>query len=266
MVTGAARGLGFAYSKVLADHGATVAMHDGGVDPDGVNPDPTVILNAVDDIGSSNVSPFFGMLNCRGECAGLIQQVVEKFGRLDGLINNAGVVIWEPTTKVDQDTFRTSSAVNHEAAFWLCQEALKIMQRQQFGRIVLTSSGWAFGPYPGSEKLTLYSQSKGAQYGFGMALANGTGHPDIKVNVIAPIANTRIYASQVKPGTLKAESVAGTVAWLVSSDCDINGKVLKIADGNISIVEMTEVASTFLGEQSQDPATCGSAIRELVEK
>ncbi|MEM7303866.1 MAG: SDR family oxidoreductase [Pseudomonadota bacterium] len=266
LVTGAARGLGFAYSKCLVQQGAIVAMQDGGVDQNGQNPDQTVINAAAQSIGSDRVFPVSGLLNSRRDCASLVGRVRDRFGRLDGLISNAGVVIWEPTTDVDQDTLRSSSAINHEASFWLCQEALPIMREQNYGRIVLTSSGWAFGPYPGSEKLTLYCMSKGAQFGFGMALAEGTGHPDIRVNVVAPIANTRIYASEVETGRLRPDSVAGTVAWLVSSDCDINGTVLKIADGNISVLEMAEKASVFLGERSADPVACGAEIRSLMNR
>lgn len=192
LITGAARGLGFAYAQCLVDQGAIVAMQDGGVDADGLNPDPTVIKNAAEQLDSDLVFPIPGLLDNRNLCARVIQSVIKRFGRLDGLISNAGVVIWKHTNDVDDSTFRTSSVINHEASFWLCQEALPIMQRQQFGRIVLTSSGWAFGPQPGSEDLTLYCQSKGAQFGFGMALAHGTGHSDIKVNVVAPVANTRI--------------------------------------------------------------------------
>lgn len=264
LVTGAARGLGLAYAKCLLAHGAKVAMHDGGVDPDGNNPDPNVIADAARALGSDSVLPVPGLLNSRQECAAVMDAVLERFGRIDGLINNAGVVIWQDTTDVDAETFASASAINHEAAFWLSQEALIRMRAQGYGRIVLTSSAWALHPYPGSGELTLYAQSKAAQFGLGMALANGTGHPDILVNVVAPVANTRIYVSGVAPGRLEPEAVAGTVAWLTSPACTITGRVLKVADGNLSVIELAEKGDVHLGAESADPAACGAAIEALL--
>lgn len=264
MVTGAARGLGLAYSKSLLECGAVVAMQDGGVDTDGENPDPQVIENAAADLGSENAFPIAGLLNSRKDCATLIETVITRFGRIDGIVVNAGVVIWRDTAEVDETDFRSSSAINHEAAFWLCQAALPHMREAGFGRIVLTSSGWALGPYPGSDQLTLYCLSKGAQFGLGMALAEGAGHPDIKTNVIAPIADTRIYASEVEKGRLRPQSVAGTVAWLMSPDCQVNGQLLKVADGNVSVLQITEIGSAFLGETAENPGECGNAVNAIL--
>ena len=247
LVTGAARGLGLSYAKCLSEHGALVAMQDGGVDQNGKNPDASIIAAAAAGLESENVFAIPGLLNSKQDCGAVISAVLERYGRIDGLINNAGVVLWEETVDVDEEAFASSSAVNHEAAFWLCQAALPHMRAQGYGRIVMTSSAWALAPYPGSERLTLYAQSKAAQFGLGMALAHGTGHPDIKVNVVAPVANTRIYASEVEPGRLRPEDVAGTVAWLVSPECSVNGRVLRVADGNISIVELA-VSGTVVRE------------------
>lgn len=260
LVTGAGRGLGLAYSKCLIDHGACVAMQDGGVDPLGKSPNDAFITDVVRDLGLENAFAVPGLLDTKDQCLKAVERTVQRFGRIDGLIHNAGFVDWTHTLDVEENALRASSAVNHEAALWLVQAALPHMIETGMGRIVLTTSGWALGPYPGSERLTLYCQSKGAQLGFGMALANGTGHPNIKVNVVAPIANTRIYASEVAPGTLKPEDVAGTVAWLASPACSVNGRLFKVADGKIMMLEMQEVDAADLAEAAQDPSACGAAI------
>ncbi len=264
LITGAARGLGLAYAQSLHTHGATVAMHDGGVDQDGANPNPQLIRDVAKSVGEERTFAVSGLLNSRSECEQVVQAVINRYGRIDGLINNAGIVLWEDTVDVDEDTFRTSSSVNHEAAFWVTQAALKQMRKQNYGRIVLTTSSWALSPYPGSKDLTLYAQSKGAQFGFAMTLANGTGHENIRVNLIAPVANTRIYASEVEPGKLTPESVAGTVTWLVSPECNLGGKLVKAMDGVISVLEITEAGSMDLGDKAADPESCGKAIKDML--
>lgn len=240
-------------------------MHDGGVDLDGNAPDPGVISESVSDLDSESVLAMPGLLNSKQDCGAVVRTVVEHFGRIDGLINNAGVVLWRDTLDVSEEEFVSSSTINHEAAFWLSQEVLVHMRKQGYGRIVLTSSTWALKPYPGSTELTLYAMSKASQFGLGMALANGTGHEGILVNVVAPVANTRIYASEVPPGKLKPEDVAGTVAWLVSRQCTVNGKVLRVADGEVSALELKETASEHLGSRATDPAQCGAVIERLVD-
>lgn len=240
-------------------------MHDGGVDQDGIGPDPTLITESADALGSENVLAIPGLLNSKQDCAAVVRTALEHFGRIDGLINNAGVVLWRDTAAVSEEDLACSSAINHEAAFWLSQEVLAHMRAQGFGRIVLTSSTWALKPYPGSTELTLYAMSKAAQFGLGMALANGTGHEDVLVNVVAPVANTRIYASDVPPGKLKPEDVAGTVAWLVTPECTLNGQVLRVADGQISVLEYAETGSVQLGSQASDPNQCGVALSKLID-
>jgi len=79
-----------------------------------------------------------------------------------------------------------------------------------------------------------------------------------------PIANTRIYASEVPAGRLEPEAVAGTAAWLVSPECNVKGRVFRVADGRIALLEMKEVGDRTLGTSARDPAACGGAIAEVI--
>lgn len=264
LVTGAARGLGLAYTRVLIECGATVLMQDAGVDKDGGAPDPGVVEATARDLASPTAYPLGGLLDSEEACRAVVQTAFDRFGRLDGLIHNAGLVHWVDLPDVDQDIFRRASAINHEAALWLCKASLPIMRAQDYGRIVLTSSGWALQPHPGSGELALYSHGKGAQLGLGIALAHGAGHPNVLTNILVPIANTRIYVSDVPEGKLAPEAVAGTAAWLVSPACKIKGQVLRVADGRIALMEMKEVGERQLGARARDPAACGEAITDLI--
>ena len=264
VVTGAARGLGLAYSRTLAEQGAIVLMQDAGVDKEGGGPDPRVVAQAADGLGSPNVHAHPGLLNSEAECRAVIQTAIDRFGRLDGLIHNAGLVHWVDLPDVDQEVFRRASAVNNEAGLWLCKAALPPMRAKGYGRIVLTSSSWALQAYPGSRDLALYAHGKGAQFGLAMALAHGADHEGIATNVLAPVANTRIYASEVPEGKLQPEAVAGTAAWLVSPACTANGRVFRVADGRVALLEVKETGERLLGKRAQDPAACGAAIAELM--
>lgn len=265
LITGAGRGLGACYARALARQGARVVVHDAGVDPDGRDPDPIFAERLAEEIGQAGGSALAvtTLLDDATACRGVVAAAVERFGRLDGLIHNAGLVVWRDPAEVDQDLYRRLSGVNTEAAFWLCAAALPVMRDQGFGRIVLTSSGWALDPRPGADRLVLYCHGKGAQLGLAMALAQGAGHPDIRTNVIAPVANTRIYASEVPAGTLRPEAVAGAVAWLVAPACGLTGAIVRARDGELSIVRLATVASRELGQAADDPAAAGAALAEM---
>ena len=139
------------------------------------------------------------------------------------------------------------------------------MRDRGFGRIVLTTSGWALQPSGGSDRLILYCHGKGAQFGLAMAMAKGSGHPGILTNLIAPIANTRMYSGEVAEGRLRPESVAGAVTWLASPACELSGWLVKAADGTLALSRLTEIGARNLGEAAEDAAAAGAALTSLAE-
>ncbi|QBF33118.1 SDR family NAD(P)-dependent oxidoreductase [Thalassococcus sp. S3] len=266
LITGAARGLGYAYAEMLVAQGARLAVHDGGVSKDGADPDPKIIEEAAMRLraGGADIQALPGLLNSRSACHAVVEAVLDRFGRIDGLIHNAGLVLWADTVEVDEALYRRNGEVNHEAAFWLCQAVLPTMRAQGFGRIVLTTSGWALKALEGSDRLTLYCLSKGAQFGLMRAMAYGAGHAGIRTNAISPVADTRIYTRKVEPGRLSPGSVASTVAWLVSPDCEMTGYVVRAADGKVALMQMVETEEAVLdAEALADPKAAGSVLRGL---
>ncbi|MBV9054879.1 MAG: SDR family NAD(P)-dependent oxidoreductase, partial [Hyphomicrobiales bacterium] len=145
-------------------------------------------------------------------------------------IHNAGIVLWRDPADVETEDYSLSSRVNNDAAFFLVSTVLPGMRAQGFGRIVLTTSGWALAPATGSQELALYAHGKGAQLGLGMALSQGAGHPNIRTNLIAPVAATRIFRGPVT-ASLRPESAAGAVAWLASSRCTVTGCLVRAYGG-----------------------------------
>lgn len=267
LVTGAGRGLGQAYAACLAAQGAQIVVHDAGVDPDGRNPDPACAEAVAETLRAQGGSAFAltAVLDGAESCRRLVGDVLERFGRLDGLIHNAGLVVWRHPAEVDDALYARLSAVNNDAAFWLVSAALPAMRDRGFGRIVLTSSGWALGPHKGADELVLYSHGKGAQFGLAMALAQGAGHPNILTNVIAPVAKTRIYRGEVPPDRLRPERVAGAVAWLASPACELTGCLVDARDGELSLLRLAPIGRRTLGAAAAEPAAAGAALLAIAE-
>ena len=267
LVTGAGRGLGRAYALSLARMGARVAVHDAGVGPEGEGSDPDPADSVVGEIESLGGSALIlrDLLTDKGSCDRIVAAALEHFGRLDGLIHNAGLVAWRDTASVDEALYRRLTAVNSDAAFWLCAAALPAMREAGFGRILLTTSGWALQPAQGSGELTLYCHGKGAQFGLAMALAHGTGHPDILCNLLSPVAKTRVYRGAVPEDRLRPQAVAGAATWLVSPACRVSGCLIKAQDGTLALSRLTESGRRDLGIDAEDPIAAGRALAALAE-
>jgi NAD(P)-dependent dehydrogenase (short-subunit alcohol dehydrogenase family) len=236
LVTGAGRGLGRAYADLLARRGAHVVVHDAGVAPDGTGNDPSVAERAVDEIRQrgGRADPAFEDLAVRGSAASLVTTTVERFGRLDVVVHNAGIAIRSTLSDLDDASLDRAVQVNGRAAVELLRAALPHMAERGYGRIVLTVSG--HGLYPdASGYLVAYSVSKQMQFGLMNALSTDAAERGVLINAISPVAATRMLTRQVSPGSLAPEDVAPAVAFLASDACHFSGVVVRAADGKFSI-------------------------------
>jgi NAD(P)-dependent dehydrogenase (short-subunit alcohol dehydrogenase family) len=138
----------------------------------------------------------------------VVECALEHFGRLDILVSNAGWIDRTPLEQVMPDLLARILAIQIAAPLWLTQAALPVMKQQRYGRIVLTSSGiglWTEGDRP---ELSGYAIGKAAQLGLMNALTANAAGEDIRVNIISPVAATRVYTGQVTPGELRPEQIA----------------------------------------------------------
>lgn len=267
LITGAARGLGRAYAETLARQGALLALQDAGLDADGGGPDPEPLerVAAALSAAGGRAEAFDGLLADAESCRSLVDRVLAAYGRIDGLIHSAGLLVWRDPAEVDSALYARLNGINSDASFWLAAAVLPGMRSRGFGRMLFTTSGWALAASPGSGRLVLYCQGKGAQLGLAMALAKDAGHPDILTNALAPVANTRMYAGTVPQGRLRPESVAGAAAYLVSPACRLTGWVVKAADGDLELARFESLAACSLGKAAEDPLTAGAALARLAE-
>lgn len=227
LITGAARGLGEAYARLIARLGATVIVHDAGVERDGSGGDGGPAQAVAEDIRAQSGKALAETvnLNSREACEALIGRTVEQTGRLDALIHNAGLVRYGAITSTTPEEWEVMRLVNIDAPFWLCRAAWPHMQRQDYGRIVLSASGYGLEAWAGSD-VTAYGVGKAAQFGLMNGLAGEAAGTGIRVNLISPVAGTRLFRDQLRGADLPPENVAAAVALLASEACPWNGKVL----------------------------------------
>lgn len=176
LVTGAATGLGASIAKAMAEAGADVAVHARSAG------------KAVETVGGivaggRRAEEVFGDMADKDAPKLVIEQVMEKFGRIDILINNAGTIRRAPAVDYSEDDWSTVIEVNLSSVFRLSQAAGRRMIEQSSGKIVNIASLLSF---QGGITVPAYTASKSAVAGLTKALANEWAKFNINVNAIAP--------------------------------------------------------------------------------
>lgn len=242
LVTGAAGGLGLAYSRLLARRGAQVVMHDVGAGVDGRGGDPRRIAGVVADLAAQGlaVHPAHGLIDTRTHCRSLVADVLQRFGRLDFIIHNAGWVEYQPIDALEEDRFDAMMAIAAKAPLWLAQAAWTSMQDARYGRIVLTTSDRALYPQYVQKGLAAYAAAKLAAVGIVNVLAAEGAPHGIVVNAVSPVAKTRMWGVEGEPDELHPDAVAPGVAFLVSPACVDGGWILRASNGQFHATRSTE--------------------------
>lgn len=236
IVTGSGRGLGLAYARLLAERGARVIIHDAGVSRDGTGSDADVAANAVRDIqeAGGTAAPSIELLDSRENCRSLVETALAEFGRLDILIHNAGWVAYQPIEELTPGFLQRAINVNIEAPTWLAQAAFPVMKRQNYGRIVLTTSDRAIYQQYALNGLGPYAMGKMAQIGLMNVLAVEGKEHEIITNAICPVAKTRMWGIEDEPEDLRPDQVAPGVLYLASPECHESGFILRAGNGQFT--------------------------------
>jgi NAD(P)-dependent dehydrogenase (short-subunit alcohol dehydrogenase family) len=253
VITGAGRGLGAAYARLIAARGGSVVVHDAGVAADGGGFDPSVADAVVTEIvgAGGRAAACYDNLEDQAAGARVVEFAVARFGRLDALVNNAGLVVFANLDESDPALWRRMMAIGVDAPFHLARAAVPHMRRQGYGRIVLTTSGRAMRVEDCVPGLIAYSTAKMAQVGLMVGLAAELQGSGIAINAISPVAATRVlrrHAPQMLP-----ELVAPAVAFLASSACDRSGVVIDAAGGRFAAGIWQHGEATDLGPAPVPP-------------
>src|SRR5919198_701293 len=217
LVTGAGRGLGRAYAHAFAERGAAVVVHDAGVERGGEGGDPSVADAVVEEIraaGGTAVAAYENLASEEG-CVQLVERAARELGRLDVVVNNAGLVIYEDIDEA-QRSWDVMRSVQIDAPFHVSRTAFLVMKRQGYGRLVFTTSGIAMSVEDTRPGLSAYAAAKMAQFGL-MVVFAAEGRPhNVLANAISPVAATRVYTQPFAPGELDPTRVAPGVLFLAS--------------------------------------------------
>jgi len=239
VVTGAGRGLGRAYVELLAERGARVVVNDLGTDVSGYGENSMIAEQAADFIrtrGGEAIANDSDVSTPEGG-TDLIATTIEHFGRIDVLVNNAGICGSQPFEDATLDDFdhywriHVGGPVNTVKAAW------PHLVAQSYGKIILTTS--VSGLF-GLRGQATYAAAKCALIGLMRILAIEGAEHGILVNTISPAAYTRMHpaAGSHTPEaegrrTMPVEAVAPAIAWLASDRCSSTNSIYNVEAGAI---------------------------------
>ncbi len=254
VITGAGGGLGLQYALLLASRGARVVVNDigGSVTGDGSNSEAAeAAADQIRQHGGQAVADNHNVTSPEGGQA-IIDTALDAWGRVDIVINNAGIVRDAPFENMTAEQFEPLLDVHLRGAFHVTRPAWKVMREQGYGRILNTTSAAGI---LGNAGMSNYGSAKTGLIGFTRVLAAEGADHNIKVNAVAPIAFTRMlthsidtagqpddpasqavlddlvnqYLKKLDPGL-----VAPVVAFLTHRDCPVTGEIYTVGAGHVS--------------------------------
>jgi NAD(P)-dependent dehydrogenase (short-subunit alcohol dehydrogenase family) len=231
IVTGAGKGLGRAYALYLAARGARVLVNNRRRSPsEPASADE--VVQAIRQAGGEAIANYDSVEDAQsGER--IVQQALDTWGRIDVLVNNAGVDQRSSFHKVSVEQFRQIFDINFYGSLYVTHAAYPRMREAGYGRIVVSTSNAGLH---GLHGLSAYAASKAALIGLTRALAiEGKSH-NVLTNAIAPFAATPMTARQGNlpeefMTTMRPEFVAPIVTLLVSEQTRLNGQVIMAGRG-----------------------------------
>ncbi|MFK8029646.1 MAG: SDR family NAD(P)-dependent oxidoreductase [Gammaproteobacteria bacterium] len=255
IVTGAGGGLGRAHALALAGRGAKVVVNDLGGARDGTGRSSQAaedVVNQIQEAGGKAIANGANVTN-PDEVEAMVNEAIERWGRLDILINNAGILRDKTFAKMTLDDFRTVVDV-HLMGSVICTKAVwEIMRQQTYGRIVMTtSSSGLYGNFGQSN----YGAAKMAVIGLMNTLVLEGKKYDIRVNALAPTAATRMTEDIIPDpkllDLLTPESVAAGCLTLCHEEAPTRA-ILCAGAGGYALSRIVETDGIYLPASQQNP-------------
>jgi NAD(P)-dependent dehydrogenase (short-subunit alcohol dehydrogenase family) len=261
IVTGAGGGLGRQHALLLASRGARVVVNDlgGSVHGDGSDKGPAeTVVAEITDQGGEAVAEGSSVATAEGGET-LVNTAIDAFGRIDIVVNNAGILRDKTFHNMTPDLLDPVIDVHLKGAFHVTRPAWIKMREQGYGRVVNTSSNSGI---LGNFGQSNYGAAKMGLVGLTRVLAAEGAKYNIKVNAIAPLARTRMTEDLLGDAAsrLDPEAVSPVVVWLAHEDVPVSGEVFSVGGGR--------VARFFIGmtEGYFDPKLTVESVRDNFER
>ena len=188
LITGSSSGIGQGVAQLFAKEGATVVVNYPARE-ETENANNTLELITSD---SPNSITYMANVSVEDEVTGMVNSINEKFGTIDILVNNAGIATSAPIHEMTSQMWNELLSIHLNGTFMCTRECLKIMYKNNYGRIINTASQLA---YKGSAGFAHYTAAKGAIISFTRSLSLEIGDKNIRANCVAPGATeTRMLA------------------------------------------------------------------------
>jgi NAD(P)-dependent dehydrogenase (short-subunit alcohol dehydrogenase family) len=254
VITGAGGGLGKQYAVLLASRGARVLVNDTGGSVTGSGSNTDAAADVVEEIRRHDGEAIADSNSVTSPAGGqaIIDAALRSWGRVDIVINNAGIVRDAPFEDITADRLEPLLDVHLKGAFYVTRPAWKVMREQHYGRILNTCSAAGL---LGAERMSNYGAAKTGLIGLTRVLAAEGADHNIKVNAIAPIAYTRMLAHSVDGAGQQDDTsaqavlddlvgqylrkldpalVAPVAAFLTHPDCPVSGEIYTVGAGHVA--------------------------------
>ena len=273
IVTGAGRGLGRLYALDLARRGAAVVVNDLGGSMSGSGADPGVadrVVAEIEQAGGVAVASHDTVASPEGGQA-IVDAAVDRFGRVDGVVSNAGIFQTLPFDELSADDWRHMLNVHLDGSFYVSQPAFRVMKAQRYGRFVFTSSSAGIFGQP----LTAhYAAAKAGLVGLANVVAIEGAEHGILANTVLPFGYSRMVSETVPdPEQLRAQSaflqsiepelVVPIVVFLASRACELTHHCYSAGAGRYARV-FAGLADGWLAERGSAP-TADDVAAHLTE-
>ncbi|TFU06216.1 SDR family NAD(P)-dependent oxidoreductase [Polymorphobacter arshaanensis] len=267
IVTGAGGGLGRAYALALAARGAKVVVNDLGGARDGSGSSLSAAQLVVDEITAAGGEAMANGASVSDEAAveKMVAFVKERWGRIDILINNAGILRDKTFAKMTLDDFRQVVDVHLMGSVTCTKAVWEVMREQAYGRILMTTS--STGLY-GNFGQANYGAAKLALVGLMKTLSLEGAKYNVKTNTIAPLAATRMTEDLMPPAMLEKmgpETVAPAALYLVSEEAPTN-VVMNAGGGGFERAYVTLTRGIHVAPEDMTPETIAARFEEISDR
>ena len=258
VITGSGRGIGRALAMLAAAEGAKVVVNDPGVSMDGSGSDKSPadeVVDAIRSAGGTAVANYDSVVSMQGG-ENIVKTCVDSFGRIDCLINVAGILRDRMIFNMSEQEWDDVIAVHLKGHFACTRAAVVLMRQQRYGRIINFSS---ISGLRGNAGQANYGAAKAGIAGFTRVVARDLGRYGVTCNAIAPMAITRMTSSvpqqrSAAPGSVVTadvqemlpEHIAPMTLYLATDEAwNINGQIFHVAGGMVSLARTETPIATI---------------------